>query len=112
MRLWLVLLMLLAFGLQSYVSQTHIHIAPDSLASAAKVGANKQPLPDKYPAGSDPANCPLCQEIAHTGQFITPSAAALLLPSIAVSIVTLAADTPAVAQSTSHTWRSRAPPKH
>jgi len=102
---------LLAFGAQSYVTQTHIHIAPDSFASFAKLGANKQSQPDKFPANRDPANCPICQEIAHTGQFVTPAAAVLLLPTIAVSIIKIVADIPALAQSTSHAWQSRAPPE-
>jgi hypothetical protein len=111
MRMFVVYIALLAFGLQSYIIQTHIHLAPDLLASLAKLGANKQPQPDKFPANGDPANCPVCQEIAHTGQFVTPSAAVLLLPNIAVSIVRIVADIPAIARHPSHAWRSRAPPK-
>jgi hypothetical protein len=111
MRLLIVLLTLLAFGLQSYITQTHIHLVPDSFASAAGIVNGKQPQPDRFPANGDPANCPICQEILHTGQFITPSAAVLLLPSIAVSIVAIVTDIPAAAQGTSHTWRSRAPPR-
>jgi hypothetical protein len=110
MRLCVILTTLLAFGLQSYVTQTHIHLAPDSFAGASDSGATKQ-KPDKFPANGDPANCPICQEIAHTGQFVTPSAAALLLPSLAISIVRIVADIPTGAQSSSHAWRSRAPPK-
>ena len=111
MRQLVVYIALMAFGLQSYITQTHIHLAPDSFASFAKLGANKQQQPDKFPANGDPANCPICQEIAHTGQFVTPSAAALLLPSVAVSVISIVADIPAIAQNASHAWQSRAPPK-
>jgi hypothetical protein len=110
-RLLVIYITLLAFGLQSYVTQTHIHLAPDSFASFAKLGANKQSQPDKFPANGDPANCPICQEIAHTGQFVTPAAAVLLLPSVAVSVIKIVANIPAIAQDASHAWRSRAPPK-
>ena len=111
MRLAIVLLTLMAFGLQSYITQTHIHLAPDSFASAAGVANGKHSLPDKFPANGDPANCPICQEIAHTGQFVTPSAAVLLLPGVAVSIIAIVTDIPSTAQTASHAWRSRAPPK-
>jgi hypothetical protein len=110
-RLLITFVVMLAFGLQSYITQTHIHLAPDSFASIAKLNASKQQQPDKFPANGDPANCPICQEIAHTGQFVTPSAAVVLLPSVAVSIIRIVADIPAIAQDASHAWRSRAPPK-
>jgi hypothetical protein len=103
------LFLMLAFGLQSYITQTHIHLAPGAIA--AGISADKHQQPDKFPANGDPANCPICQEILHTGQFVTPSAAVLLLPSIAVSIVRIVVDIPAAAQSASHGWRSRAPPR-
>lgn len=111
MRLFIVLLTLLAFGLQSYITQTHIHLAPDSFASAIGISTGKHQQPDKFPANGDPANCPICQEILHTGQFVTPTAAILLLPTVAVSITKIVIDVPATPQSASHAWRSRAPPK-
>jgi hypothetical protein len=111
MRMLIVYITLLAFGLQSYITQTHIHLAPDSFASASGISTAKHQQPDKFPANGDPANCPICQEILHNGQFVTPSAAVLLLPSVAVSIIRIVADVPATAHSASHAWRSRAPPK-
>lgn len=112
LRLAISLFVMLAFGLQSYITQTHIHLAPDSTASYAKLlsqsGKEKQ---DKFPANGDPANCPICQEILHSGQFVTPAAAVLLLPTVAVSIIKIVADIPATAQRPSHAWRSRAPPQ-
>lgn len=111
LRLLVTLCVMLAFGLQSYITQTHIHLAPDSFASASGISTNKHSQPDKFPANGDPANCPICQEILHNGQFVTPSAAVLLLPSVAVSIIKIVADIPATAQSASHAWRSRAPPQ-
>jgi hypothetical protein len=110
MRLAIVLLTLMAFGLQSYIAQTHIHLAPDSFATASGVANGKLPLPDKFPANGDPANCPICQEILHSGQFVTPTAAVLLLPAVAVSIIAIVTDIPTT-HTVSHAWRSRAPPK-
>ena len=114
MRLLITLAVLLAFGLQSYITQTHIHLAPDApFSSYSKLNAQsgKEQQPDKFPANGDPANCPICQEILHSGQFVTPSAAVLLLPTIAVSVIKIVANIPVVAQGASHAWRSRAPPK-
>ena len=112
-RVAIAFFVLLAFTFQTYVSQTHIHLAPDAFASSSKLvshpGNGQQP--DRFPANGDPANCPVCQEIVHSGQFVTPTAAVLLLPVVAVSIVAIVVDIPAATQSASHTWRSRAPPQ-
>jgi len=104
--------MLLTFALQSYVTQTHIHLAPGSFASYSELGAAKKQLPDKFPAQDDPANCPICQEILHSGQFVTPSAASALLPSLSVSIIAIVTQIVAVPKTASHTWQSRGPPRH
>jgi hypothetical protein len=112
LRLVVSLFVMLAFSVQSYVTQTHIHLAPDGSSLYSKLisesGKNKQQ--DKYPANGDPANCPICQEILHSGQFVTPAAAILLLPSVAVSIIQVVADIPAASERPSHAWQSRAPP--
>jgi len=108
-RLVVTLFALLAFTLQGYVTQTHIHLAPPSQKSTSS--DTQKNGPDRYPLKSDPANCPICQEIAHAGQFVTPAAAALLPPSLAVSIVEIAAPIAVLARTASHTWRSRAPPQ-
>ena len=114
LRTIITLLVMLAFGLQSYIAQTHIHLKPDTFSSYSKLDhqpGKENPL-DKFPANGDPANCPICQEIAHTGQFITPSAAVLMLPTASVSIITLVADVVVVPDRASHAWRSRAPPRN
>src|SRR5271168_5531407 len=85
-RLGLVYVAMLAFAFQSYVVQTHIHFAP-ATAIADTQGASGHH--DKFPANDDPANCPICQEILHSGQFITPSTAALLPPSLAASTIAI-----------------------
>jgi hypothetical protein len=110
-RLLVVLVTLLAFGLQSYVTQTHIHLKAGTFGSYSSLNKETQPRNDKFPGSGDPANCPICQEIAHTGQFLTPSAAALLLPVLAISIIAVVTAIPLSAQRPSHIWRSRAPPK-
>ena len=113
-RLAITLFALLAFTLQTFVMQTHIHgmarvgIAPATLALDKSAAQGQRP--DKFPAGNDPANCPICQEILHTGYYVTPSAAALPLPTVAVSIAPTVIDVMTVVAAHSHSWKSRAPP--
>jgi hypothetical protein len=111
-RLAISLFILAAFVLQSYVTQTHIHLAPESFASYSELGAAKKQLPDKFPAQDDPSNCPICQEILHSGQFVTPSIAATLLPSLSVSVIAIVTHVVVVPKTASHTWQSRGPPRH
>lgn len=113
-RLAITLFALLAFTLQTYFTQTHIHFAEragTALATLAldKNAAQKQ-RPDKFPPGDDPANCPICQEILHTGYYVTPSAAVLPLPTVAVSIAPTVIDIMTTVDAHSHIWKSRAPP--
>jgi hypothetical protein len=108
-RFLVTLLVLLTFSLQTYIAQTHIHLKPGTFAGQM---AGKKPAPDKFPTDSDPANCPICQELMHTGAFVTPSAAALLAPTASVSIIAIVTVLPAVTGLSSHAWRSRAPPVH
>src|SRR6202049_5147409 len=90
------LLALLAVALQSFVVQTHIHMGQGSgiqtisIVTAAKnIGAFSAPSAapnastprDKYPINEDPSNCPLCQEIAHSGPFVQSAAPLVALPS-------------------------------
>jgi hypothetical protein len=104
-RLAVTMLMLVAFVFQNYVTQTHIHLTP---AMAAAIGAPAEH--EKYPAKGDPSNCPICQEIAHAGAFVTPSTAPLLLPTFNVSTIALVVEAPIVIHALSHNWQGRAPP--
>ena len=114
------LFVFLAFAFQSYVTQTHIHVPHESAVNifapiekspaASKAEPGKQ-NPDKYPPNDDPANCPICQEMLHSGQFVMPDFAALLLPTQAVSIVPVAVALPAIVETVSHGWQGRAPPR-
>jgi hypothetical protein len=104
LRLLVTLFALFAFSLQTYIGQIHIHLGPDA-------GIGQKHAPDKFPANGDPANCPICQEVLHHGQFVTPSSAALLPPMFTVSIVSIVAPVTVIARVVSHGWRSRAPPK-
>ena len=107
-RLVVIYAAMLAFALQSYVVQTHIHFAHET---AIADGHDANGHHDKLPDHDDPAHCPICQEILHSGQFITPAAQFLLPPTVAVS--TIAAVDQALPHifAPSHSWRGRGPPQ-
>lgn len=108
-RLVLVYAVLAAFAFQSYVVQTHIHFAPASLAQLGSAPAGGHH--DRWPANDDPANCPICQELLHSGQFVTPSAQFLLPPTLAVSTIALVDQALPFVFAPSHIWHGRAPPR-
>jgi hypothetical protein len=101
------ILALLAFTVQSYVAQTHIHdAAPASAAIAKKLNHDKSPL------GNTPLDCPFCQAVAHAGGFFMPAAPLLFISALWVEIATpqfLLRDS---SRATAHSWQSRAPPIH
>ena len=121
-RLTLTFLMLAAFALQTTVMQTHVHIGSVAVTAGfledLKIGNPDQPGAakstqprDHFPANDDPANCPICQEIMHAGQFVTPQAVALLLPTEPVSFVPISLAIPIFTEAVSHSWQGRAPPR-
>ena len=107
---WLVLL---AFTLQVFVTQTHIHGVPQTVAgvSIGKVAASAS-RPDKSPAENDTTTCPFCQAVVHTGAFFAPAAPLLLLPAVRVVRTTFFLVASAVGAPSAHSWQSRAPPQH
>lgn len=109
-RLAFVYLTLAAFGFQSYVAQTHIHLTGGEASALSKQVAGHKRSPENLPNTNDPANCPICQEVLHAGQFVMPSAAALLRPSLPVSIARIAIAIPAPLRAPLRGWESRAPP--
>ena len=120
------LLAFLAIALQSFVVQTHIHMGQGSsgiqtisiITAATNIGAFSAPSAtpdaatprDKYPINEDPSNCPLCQEIAHSGQFLQSAAALAAIPaSVSVHFIIFSEALPSFF-AVSHNWHSRAPP--
>jgi hypothetical protein len=126
-RVFFVLLALLALTIQTLVVQSHIHIrtldrrisanvitlAHDVAPKVAVQHATiKAPSPrDRYPIREDPANCPLCQEVAHSGQFVQSSVILAILPfAVTVSLIVFDEALPSFL-TVSHIWQGRAPPK-
>ena len=113
-RFALTLVAALAFFLQSFVTQTHIHAPPSSAAKTVALVSpddlGKTGKRDRFPANDDPANCPLCQELVHAGHYVTPAFALLVQPSERIAHVVPTAEPAAADSAISHAWRSRAPP--
>jgi hypothetical protein len=124
-RVNLLLLALLALTFQSLIVQTHIHVPPAvfravmSLAiqshasgtlAAIEPTSRASPSGSKAPYNDDPSNCPVCQQIAHSGQFVHSAAVLTALPAfISVSAVPWAQTViPLIALT--HIWNIRAPP--
>lgn len=107
-RLALTLLALFAFTVQSVVTQIHMHGA--AAGGTASVALGKA-LPGKLPPAGDPSNCPICQAIVHAGAFTAPVTAILPLPAFASFAITASVSIAASAQTSSHNWNSRAPPR-
>ncbi|MEO7054326.1 MAG: hypothetical protein ABI191_05080 [Rhizomicrobium sp.] len=108
-RLFL-LFMLVAFVVQGFAVQTHIHGIPTSAdISITHVSAPSQPVPlDPY----DPANCALCQEMLHAGVYVAPITADLAVILTAVAFAPTYALLPHAATERQHSWQGRAPPRH
>jgi len=111
-RLGVTLFALLAFALQSYTTQTHIHkpTLPGFAGIAAALDLDTPVKDGKAPVKQDQQNCPLCQGVFHAGAFISPSAAAALLPTLSVQIIAVALHVAVVFDAVSHNWQSRGPP--
>jgi len=102
------LLLALAFALQSYTVQTHIHsqlTVPAVLVMAG--GDTGHPPADPL----DPHTCKLCREIV-AAVAITPAIPTLLLLLDWVATSIPAAQLPATALAPETGWQSRAPPRH
>jgi hypothetical protein len=102
------LALLVAFALQSYATQIHIHATPHGTGQASAI--EKTPANGKAPFENGTANCPFCQAIAHAGVFFGPAAPLLVLPAWAVNAALPTSPRLAVHGDLTRNWQSRAPP--
>jgi hypothetical protein len=128
-RVLFVLLAVVALAIQILVVQTHIHIPQASGRStsvsivtvaqhlisgaAVEMTDRQSSIPrDKYPINEDPSNCPLCQEIAHSGQFVQSAAVLAYVPVwVSVHFIVFNEVLPSFL-TVSHNWQGRAPPQN
>jgi hypothetical protein len=103
--------MLLAFLLQSYATQTHIHFQADTSVTAKTAVAQTAPAHGKKnsPTDDNPDNCPLCQ-LLYGGQYVAPSALIFFVPMFAVSVIEAVQGVMPHYDAASHSWHGRAPP--
>jgi hypothetical protein len=109
-----VLLSLLAFVLQVYLAQTHIHGLTAYPAAGPGITQTQQApaKPGKLPPLPDKLDCPLCQIALHAGTFVLPAALAVLPVTLTVSLLPVDLDPTETGRQISHRWQSRAPPHH
>lgn len=111
-RFAIVFAMLLAILWQSFVTQTHVHANPGVYATAIPDSTG---APTRLKAGEAPSDqpttCPICQEVAHAGSYLSPTAVALQ-PPLPAHLWRTVIPTPApTLRQRSHAWQSRAPPR-
>jgi hypothetical protein len=103
------LLVLFAFLLQSFVVQTHVHFS--SAASATeRVFFSTASHPHGFAGGNDANQCPWCQAALSSGTYVMPAALPIRLPVVLGFADPILLDAVITTFSTSHAWRSRAPP--
>ena len=112
-RLALTALLLFAFGLQSYVTQTHFHAPAAASALQLQSGqTGRESSQAASPLHDEATACPFCQAISTAGAYFNSTAVSLAAPLKQAST----ADIPPVAVGPSNVargfdWRSRAPPQ-
>lgn len=109
-RQYVTLFALLAFLLQGFAVQSHIHPLDKPLAVAAAV--NNIPAPVKSIDPVDLGSCRLCQELAHAGAFVAPSALAVPASQHAAAAVFTALPLLIGVLAPAFAWQSRAPPRY
>ncbi len=110
---WVTAFALLAFFLQGLAVQTHIHV-PLQPVAAQNLATKTASLPEQAPLkAQDPIDqCRLCQEVAHAGIFVAPTASAVAI-SLTFALAEFAARPDYIPRSaTAFGWQSRAPPRH
>ena len=106
-RRWMTVFALLALFLQGLAVQTHIH----QLIQPVVVKTSSLPAPVPL-QNQDPLDqCRLCQELVHSGTFVTPSPIAVLTSLSFVTAIFAALPAFAGASAKPFAWQSRAPPR-
>ena len=105
-------ILLLAFSLQSYITQTHIHITSHTTdrVVASKLLAST-PARNKSPAEDGTGTCPFCQAVTNASAFFAPTAPLVLPPTLWAESIALPFLARMVGRDTAHNWHSRAPPQ-
>lgn len=111
-RLLLTFLAIFAFTCQSYLTQTHIHLrlASADVLFSGETGGKAPSQKDGFPLKQDPANCLICQQLAHAGAAVMPAEAALVSMALPFFGKIGFVETAQHFRAPSHIWQGRAPP--
>ena len=109
-RLAIALIALSTFICQSYLVQTHIHGLPLTVIVHSDTGSVLSSPQPGGPTDQDSANCLLCQEFLHAGNFVLPAAIAALPPMLVISAIVAVVAPILAVKPASHSWVGRAPP--
>jgi hypothetical protein len=104
-------IVVLAFLLQSYITQTHIHIGSQGFSGIIKIAATQAPTQGKTPLDNGRADCPFCQAIGMAGLFVTSVTPPLSLPFMWVKADVLVFTAWVASDAAAYGWQSRAPPR-
>jgi hypothetical protein len=107
----LAIVMLFALFLQGFVLNTHIHGTPLLHGVSQAFSAQEAATADSRAPVEDQDTCPICHQIAHSGQYVTPAASALYAPALSVSVIEIVLAVPIVVSTPSFFWQGRAPPR-
>jgi len=117
-RVVIALFCILAFGLQGYIAQAHIHVprASESIFSASLAAvattAKKTPaLPNQDQGQDDPSKCPLCQVATSLSAALGVSTLLITIPAAHLAIEPLAFLAAVPETPPSYAWRNRGPPR-
>ena len=108
-RRFLTLFALLAFFLQGFAVQTHLHQYADP--ATALVAVDNIPAPSKTIDPVDLGSCRLCQELVHAGVFVAPASFSLFTSLSFVTAGLAPRSFFADAVAPAFGWQSRAPPR-
>jgi hypothetical protein len=100
---------LLAFLLQVFAVQTHVHLAMPSGAASTSVPFDGRHAA-KNSGDTDTTHCPWCQAVLSSGQYLTPTALPIALPVAVRFLDPIALPARVAISAFSHGWQSRAPP--
>jgi hypothetical protein len=105
----LVWLTVVALFVQSFVTQTHIHLPSGSLpASARSLTLTGAAVERSAPVGH--TSCPLCIELKAAGHYLPPTPFVLIAPAILAVWFHRMMAVAMVPPQPVHHWHSRAPP--
>jgi hypothetical protein len=110
-RRLMLLAVLMAFSLQAYFVQTHLHGQPSAKAGQTQITSATVPNPSLPTDPMDPATCKLCKELVYAGAAVTPAGPDFLLLLEWVALAVPVSQLPAARLMPEPGWQSRAPPR-